>query len=391
MRREGDSDGEVVEVTYSPGLEGIVAARTELCDINGKTGKLLYRGYDIPDLAAQSTFEEVAYLLWYGRLPARDELDRFTAELAAERPVPADVIGLLRQLPRNATPMDLLRTGISALGLYDVDATDNSPEANQRKARRLTAQGATLVAAIGRLTQGLEPVAPDPRHNLATDFLRMLQDQVPDPELARAFDVCLILHADHGLNASTFAARVVASTLSDMHSAMTAAVCALKGPLHGGANEAVMNMLREIGDPARANEWVQRALAEKRRIMGFGHRVYKTEDPRATVLRRISESLGKRFNQTQWYDMSRTIELVITADKGLYPNVDFYSASVYHLMGIETTLFTPIFAVSRMSGWTAHVLEQLSGNRIMRPESEYIGEADRAYVPLDLRLPSTVG
>jgi citrate synthase len=370
---------------YSPGLEGIVAARTTMSDVNGRTGKLLYRGFDIAELAELSNFEETCFLLYTGRLPSQAELDELRATLGRERALPPAVMSLLKSLDPNAIPMDLLRTGVSALAHYDPDVEDMSTEANVRKAHRLVGQTATLVAAIGRLHRGLEPIEPDPSRTVAGDFLRMYSGEAPDPLAEKVFDVCLILHADHGLNASTFAARVIASTLSDMHSAVVGAIGALKGPLHGGANAAVMEMLEEIGEVDKADHWVRDALQNKKRVMGFGHRVYKVYDPRATVLKKFSKELGERAGEPKWFDMSEKVEKVVLDVKGLNPNVDFYSASTYHVMGLDRFIFTPIFALSRMAGWTAHILEQYEGNRLMRPESEYIGPPTATYVPLAQR------
>ncbi|MEA2646565.1 MAG: citrate synthase [Chloroflexota bacterium] len=370
---------------YSPGLEGIVAARTAMSDVNGRTGKLLYRGFDIAELAEKSNFEETCFLLYTGRLPTRAELDELRATLGEQRRLPDDVYKLLRGLDPKAEPMDLLRTGVSALAHYDADVADMSHEANIRKAHRLVAQTGTLVAAIGRLHRGLEPIDPDPSLSAAGDFLRMWSGEKPEATAEKVFDVCLILHADHGMNASTFTARVIASTLSDMHSAVVGAIGALKGPLHGGANAAVMEMLEQIGEVDKADAWVRDALENKKRVMGFGHRVYKVYDPRATVLKKFSKELGVKAGEPKWYDMSERVEKVVLEVKKLNPNVDFYSASTYHVMGLERFIFTPIFALSRMAGWTAHVLEQYDGNRLMRPESEYIGPASAEYVPLEDR------
>jgi citrate synthase len=370
---------------YSPGLEGIVAARTAMSDVNGRTGKLLYRGFDIAELAEKSNYEETCFLLYHGRLPTQAELEKLRHDLGEQRVLPPRVLDLLRGLDPKAEAMDLLRTGVSALAHFDPDVADMSPEANVRKSVRLVAQTTTLVAAIGRLHRGLEPVAPDPSCTVAGDFLRMWSGEAPDPLSEKVFDVCLILHADHGMNASTFTARVIASTLSDMHSAVVGAIGALKGPLHGGANAAVMEMLEEIGSVDRADDWVRHALNEKQRVMGFGHRVYKVYDPRATVLKKFSKDLGERAGETKWYEMSEKVEKVVLEVKGLNPNVDFYSASTYHVLGLERFIFTPIFALSRMAGWTAHVLEQYDGNRLMRPESEYIGPPSAEYIPVEQR------
>ncbi|GAC1334285.1 MAG: citrate synthase [Candidatus Dormibacteria bacterium] len=377
--------GGVTGQQYSPGLEGIVAARTSMSDVNGRTGKLLYRGFDIAELAEKSNFEETCYLLYRGVLPNRDELEQLKKDLNGQRALPPKVLSLLQQLDPHAEPMDLLRTGVSTLAHYDADVADMSPEANVRKALRLVAQTTTLVAAIGRLHRGLEPVEPDPSLGVATDFLRMWSGEMPDETASKVMDVALILHADHGMNASTFTARVIASTLSDMHSAVVGAIGALKGPLHGGANAAVMEMLEEIGEVDRADEWVRDALVNKKRVMGFGHRVYKVYDPRATVLKKFSKDLGERAGETKWYDMSEKVEKVVLEVKKLNPNVDFYSASTYHVLGLERFIFTPIFALSRMAGWTAHILEQYENNRLMRPESEYVGPANVVYTPLEER------
>jgi citrate synthase len=370
---------------YSPGLEGIVAARTAMSDVNGRTGKLLYRGFDIAELAEKSNFEETCFLLYKGVLPTRAELEELRRDLAEHRVLPPKVLDLLSGLDPKAEPMDLLRTGVSALALFDPDVADMSTEANVRKSIRLVAQTTTMVAAIGRIHRGLEVVPPDPTRTVAGDFLRMWSGDDPDPLAEKVFDVCLILHADHGLNASTFTARVIASTLSDIHSAVVGAIGALKGPLHGGANAAVMEMLEEIGDVDGADQWVRQALAQKKRVMGFGHRVYKVYDPRATVLKKFSEELGEGAGETKWYEMSEKVEKVVLEVKALNPNVDFYSASTYHLLGLERFIFTPIFALSRMAGWTAHVLEQYENNRLMRPESEYVGPPSAVYVPLEDR------
>jgi citrate synthase len=372
--------------SVNSGLEGVVAAATQTSLVDGKNGRLVYRGYDIDDLADHSTYEEVCHLVWYGRLPNRRELTELEHSLAIQRELPKEIERLIGEAPATAHPMDVLRTAVSALGMYDPDARDNSPEANLRKAIRVTAQVPTIVAYFERLRSGKEPVHPRQSGTLAENFLFMLFGQEPEPETARIFDICLILHTEHGLNASTFAARVTASTLSDMHSALTSAIGTLKGPLHGGANERVMETLLKIDDAAKARDRVNEMLARKERIMGFGHRVYKTEDPRATILRRHSEALGRRTGQSKWYDISREVEKTMREDKpDLYPNVDFYSASVYYMMGIPIDQFTPIFAISRMAGWTAQLLEQYANNRLIRPESEYIGPPSLKYVPIAQR------
>ena len=369
------------------GLEGIVAANSGICWIDGDAGILSYRGIDIHELASHSTFEETTYLLWFGRLPNEAELQDFTAQLAASRVIDPSIVALLKSFPASATPMEVLRTAVSALSMYDADEADNLHDANVRKAFRLTSQVGMIVAIYDRLRKGLELVEPDPTLTHAANFLWMLNGEKPSETATKTLDVALILHADHELNASTFAARVIAATLSDIHSAVTGAIGALKGPLHGGANEAVMRMLyaiEEAGtDPV---EYVRAMLAAKKKVSGFGHRVYKTEDPRATHLRRMSEQLSKDSGVTKWYDWSRQIELFINAEKHLNANVDFYSASTYTTLGIDVDLFTPIFAVSRISGWAAHVIEQLDDNRLIRPRAEYVGPTYPApYTSITLR------
>jgi citrate synthase len=370
------------------GLEDIVATSSAICYLDGERGVLAYCGYDIHDLAASATFEEVCYLLWHRRLPTRAELGDLQSQLAAARALPEPVIRLMRSLPPS-DGMDALRTLTSALGHYDHEANDASPQAQYRKAVRLTAQIATIVATWGRLQAGGGPIAPDPVMGHAANFLYMLTGERPNSTAIRAFDVALILHADHELNASTFAARVTAATLSDIYSAMVSAIGTLKGPLHGGANAEVMKMLLELGQSAtgeRVDEFIRGKLARKEKISGFGHRVYRTEDPRATHLRQMSRDLGKRAGNTDWFDMSQRIEALVKAEKQLNPNVDFYSASMYYTLGIPIDLYTPIFAVSRISGWTAHVLEQYANNRLIRPRADYIGpQYPQRFVPLEQR------
>ncbi len=374
--------------TLAPkGLEGVVATTSSICYIDGDRGILAYRGIDIHELANNSTFEEVCYLLWFGRLPTRSELREFSLNLVRERKLDAGIISLLHQAPKHALPMDVLRSIVSALSYWDPEEKVNTHEANQHKALRLTAQIAMIVAAYARIRQGKPLVEPDRSLSHAGNFLWMLNGEVPSETATRALDVALILHADHELNASTFAARVTAATLSDMHSSITSAIGALKGPLHGGANEAVFRILEQIeGSGADAVEYVKGMLAQKKKVPGFGHRVYHTEDPRATHLREMSRKLGASSGETKWFEISRKIEEFIKKDKKLNANVDFYSASTYHTLGIDIDLFTPIFAVSRISGWTAHVLEQLEDNRLIRPRAEYMGPPYPApYVPIDRR------
>ena len=369
----------------SAGLRGVVAASTAIGDVDGERGILIYEGINIHDLAQHSTFEEVTYLLWNGRLPTRSELEEFRRAITCCMDLPPKLVEMMRQFPRDAEPMDTLRTAVSALDFYDRSARDTSREASIRTATRMLAQLPTMVATGARLRQGLEPVRPNPELNIATNFLYMLKGEMPSEDDARIFDVCLVLHADHELNASTFTARVVAATLCDIYGAVTAAIAALSGPLHGGANTNVMKMLLEIGELDKAEDYINSALAAKQKIMGFGHAVYRTEDPRATHLRRFSKELGERMGDTKWYDMSRKVEETVMREKGLYPNVDFYSASTYYMMGIPLDLYTPIFAISRISGWTGHILEQYANNRLIRPRAEYTGPRNLPYVPVDER------
>jgi citrate synthase len=384
------------------GLEDVVATSSRICFLDGDRGVLAYCGHDIHDLARHATFEETCFLLWHARLPNRAELGDLQTQLAAARPLPEPILRLMKMLPPT-DGMDALRTLTSALGHYDPDAHDNSQQAAYRKAVRLTGQIASLVATWGRMQQGGPPhdaqsaawgpgggpVSPDPAMGHAANFLYMLFGTRPNPTAIKAMDIALILHADHELNASTFAARVAAATLTDMHSAIVAGIGTLKGPLHGGANAEVMKMLIEIGQDApadRIDSYIKGKLARKEKISGFGHRVYNTEDPRATHLRRMSKELGQKAGNTKWFEMSERIEGLVKAEKKLFPNVDFYSASTYYTMGIAIDLYTPIFAVSRISGWTAHVLEQLANNRLIRPRADYIGPSyPQTWIPLENR------
>lgn len=369
------------------GLEGVVATTSGICYIDGEKGVLAYRGIDIHELADNATFEETCYLLWYGKLPKRDELRDLRQRLSEVRRVDPAILQQLRMAPSGALPMDVLRTIVSALSFYDPEEKSNDHEANMHKAVRLTSQIALLVAAYDRIRKGKKIVEPDSSLSHAANFLLMLNGEPPSATAERALDIALILHADHELNASTFAARVTAATLSDMHSAITSAIGALKGPLHGGANEAVFHILEAI-DKAGADPvtHVKNMLAQKKKIPGFGHRVYHTEDPRATHLRKMSSDLGKASGQSQWFEMSKRIEEFVKAEKKLNANVDFYSASTYHCLGIDVDLFTPVFAVSRISGWTAHVIEQLDDNRLIRPRADYIGPPyPQHYIPIDRR------
>lgn len=368
------------------GLEGVVAATSSICFIDGDAGILAYRGIDIHDLADKSTFEETCYLLWHGKLPSRAELDDLNKKLAAERKLDPAIIALIRSFPKSAIPMEVLRTAVSALSAYDSEAEKMDHDTNVRKAIRLTSQIAMIVAAYDRIRKGRNVVEPDQALSHAGNFLWMLNGEKPSKTADKALDVALILHADHELNASTFAARVIAATLADMHSAVTGAIGALKGPLHGGANEAVMKMLFEI-DKAGADpvEFVKNRLAEKKKISGFGHRVYHTEDPRATHLRQMSRDLGRSANP-KWFDMSEKVEQYIKRDKHLNANVDFYSASTYTTLGLDMDLFTPVFALSRISGWAAHIIEQLDDNRLIRPRADYVGpKHPNRYIPIEQR------
>ncbi len=366
----------------SAGLRGVVAAQSAIGDVDGENGVLIYQGYNIHDLAEHSSFEEVIFLLWNGRLPKAEELSALTAEIRANYNAPSEVIALMKQFPKDADPMDVLRTAVSTLDFYDREGHATDREHALKVAVRLTAQIGTLAAAWDRIRNGKEVVAPDHSLGIAENFLYMLRGERPEADEAHLFDVCLILHADHELNASTFTTRVVSGTLADMYGAVTAGIAALAGPLHGGANTNVMKMLIEIGDIDKVDAWVDKALAEHRKIMGIGHAVYKTEDPRATWLRRYSQHMAEKKGVTKWFEMSRRIEQLMHEKKGMFPNVDFYSASTYYLMDIPLDLYTPIFAVSRISGWTGHILEQYGNNKLIRPRAEYIGARDLTYVSI---------
>jgi len=367
------------------GLEDVVAADSAICAVDGKNGRLIYRGYDIHDLAEHSTFEEVVYLLWFGKLPLKAELESFSKELATHRALPKEVVAAMNAMPKKALPMEVLRTIVSLLSMYDPDGLDDSKEATTRKAIRLTSQLPTIVAYWDCIREGRELKEPKTDLTLAANFLYMLRGAVQDEVSTKSLDIALILHADHELNASTFAARVAAATLTDIHSATVAAIGTLKGPLHGGANQEVIKMLLEIKEPANVTPFIQKMFAEHKKVMGFGHRVYKTEDPRAHHLRIMSEELGKRTGEPKWFIMSKAIEELVLKEKHFYANVDFYSASVYYMLGIPIDLFTPIFAISRMSGWAAHILEQLANNRLIRPRAEYTGLHEQKYVSISQR------
>ncbi len=369
------------------GLEGIIATKSSICWIDGEAGVLSYRGIDIHELARHSTFEETTYLLWFGVLPTASQLADFSKELAFSRALNWRIYEFLRNVPTDATPMEVLRTAVSLLSLYDPDEKDSSHDSNVRKSYRLTSQIAMIVAIFDRIRKGRTIIDPDRSLSHSANFLRMLNGVNPSETATRALDVALILQADHELNASTFAARVIASTLSDIHSAIVGAIGALKGPLHGGANAETMKILYAIDESgADPVEYVKQMFAEKKKISGFGHRVYLTEDPRATHLRKMSEDLSRSAGNTKWFDMSRKIELFVNQEKKLNANVDFYSASTYTALGVEIDLFTPIFAISRIAGWTAHVIEQLDDNRLIRPRADYIGPPyPQAYTPIENR------
>lgn len=372
--------------TLGAGLEGVVATTSKICFIDGDAGVLSYFGYNIHTLAEHATFEEVIYLLWHGKLPNKGELAQLKAALVAERELPNEVTAFLKNVPEGSSPMEVLRTAVSMLSLYDPLARDNSPEANAKKAVKLMARVATIVTSFDRLRKGNPVVPGDPGLGYAANFLFTLNGKKPDDVMERVFDIALILHADHELNASTFAARVTAATLSDIYSAVVSAIGALKGPLHGGANEDVIRMLLSTKSTEDAVEKVRSDLNNKVKISGFGHRVYRTVDPRAIHLKKLSEELGRRTGHTDLYEKSSRVEQTVHDLKKLNANVDFYSASTYYSLGIPVDLFTPIFAVSRMSGWTAHVLEQYSNNRLIRPRADYTGAPDgQKWTPLEQR------
>ena len=367
------------------GLEGVVAAETAITYVDGQNGKLYHHGYDIDELAGKVCYEEVVYLLWFGKLPNYSQLEDFRSELVAEMRLPAQVIELIRLSPPNANPMVVLRTALSSLGVFDPDGAKNTEPANLRKAKRILAQVATIVASLHRIRNRSAVVSADARMGFAENYLYMFHGKLPTELSRNVFDTTLVLHSDHGLAASTFAARATVSTLAGMHSAITAALASLKGPLHGGANRAVMEMLEEIKSPSMVNSYVDGMLATGKRIMGFGHRVYKTEDPRSRHLRRFSEKLSRRSGTADLFEISHHIERLVLKRKGIRPNVDFYSATVQRALGFPKEFFTCTFAVARTAGWIAHVMEQFRDNRLIRPTSSYIGGFDRKFVPIEQR------
>ena len=376
------STGTESTAAAAEGLRGVVAAQSAIGDVNGEQGILIYQGYNIHDLAEHATFEEVIFLLWNGRLPKADELAALTTDISANYEAPAEVIAMMKTFPTTADPMDVLRTAVSSLDFYDPNGHGTDREHAMKAAIKLTAQIGTISAAWDRIRSGKDVVAPDHSLSIADNFLYMLRGERADADEVHMFDVCLILHADHELNASTFTTRVVSGTLAGMYGAVTAGIAALAGPLHGGANTNVMKMLIEIGELDNVDAWVDKALEEKRKIMGIGHAVYKTEDPRATWLRKYSKHMAEKTGISKWYEMSSRVEQLMHEKKGMFPNVDFYSASTYYLMNIPLDLYTPIFAVSRISGWTGHILEQYGHNKLIRPRAEYIGARDQTYVAI---------
>jgi citrate synthase len=374
------------EASTAPmGLEGVVAGPSSITFLDGQRGRMVYRGYDAIQLAGHVTYEEVVHLLWEGDLPNRAQLAAFSQQMVENREVPAEVLDHMKRFPSTANPMDVLRSAVSIMGLYDPDSGAYGGDALRRKSVRLTARLATLAAAWDRIRRGQTPLRPDPTLGHSANFLYMVTGQKPDALSVEAMDMYLCLLADHDLNASTFSACVVVSTLSDLYSAVTAALGALKGPLHGGANEKAMEMFLEIKDPARAEAFIEKAIAEKRKIMGFGHRVYKVEDPRSVPLKAMSLKISESKNDRRWYDISQKVAEVVQKQKKIYTNVDFYSASVLYMLGFPTDLFTPVFAVSRVAGWCTHVAEQIAHNRLIRPVTEYVGPTDRVFIPLDKR------
>ncbi len=367
------------------GLEGVVAADTSISYVDGVHGRLLYQGYDIRDIAEEMGFTETVFLLWRGRLPNRAERDTFRSEIVAEMRLPSQVVEMLRLTPPNSHPMAVLRTAVSMLANFDPDVEDLSPAGNWRKAKRLVAQIPTIIADLHRIRTGMPLLSPDPNFGVSANFLYMLRGTPPNELERKAFEVLMVLHADHELNASTFTARVIASTLGDMHSALAGALGSLKGPLHGGANQRVMEMILDIPDVGTVQAYIAGMLENKKRIMGFGHRVYRTEDPRTLHLRKYSELLCEQSHQKHLYDISQRIEQTVMEAKGIYPNVDFYSATVQHALGIPPEYFTTIFAASRSAGWIAHIMEQYADNRLIRPTSHYIGEMGLPFVPINER------
>ncbi|HZM04997.1 MAG TPA: citrate synthase [Candidatus Saccharimonadales bacterium] len=368
--------------SISKGLDGVVAAQTRLSDVRGEIGQLIYAGYDINELAGKVTYEEVIHLLHWNHLPNKSELAELKCLLAADRELPKGIIDILRIPPKDTPPMDMIRTAISALGCFDAERDDSSHDGQRRKAMRLIAQIPIITAYFHRIRQGKELLPPNPQLGEAANFLYLIDGELPSQEKVNTLDLCYVLHADHGMNASTFSARVTIATLSDMYSAITSAIGTLKGPLHGGANEGVIKMLMDIGSLDKVDAYVEECLAQKKKIMGIGHRVYKTLDPRAPHLKRMAQILSSKLGEPKWIQMSDRIAQIMLEEKNLHANVDFYSATVYYSLGVPTDLFTPVFAIARTSGWTAHVLEQLADNRLIRPQSQYVGPTGLQVRPL---------
>lgn len=373
---------------FARGLEGVIAAETEMSYIDGVKGVLEFVGIPIGDLSKNSSFEESVYLLWNKKLPTQSELDAFTADLRNQYSPPAELIAMIRRMPKNAEPMHVIRTLVSLLGVFDPDPNANDIDSARRKAINILGQAPALVAGFDRYRKGKDIIAPDTSLSFAENFLYMLNGEKATPTMARAFDICMILHADHGLNNSTFTARVIISTLSDVYSALTGAIGSLRGPLHGGANEGVMHMLNEIPSVEAVEAYIMGKLERKEKIMGFGHRVYKAKDPRATDLQSLAQQLAKDTGNEALFEKSQRIEQIMereVAAKGIYPNVDFYSATTYFCIGLQLDLFTPMFALSRLGGWSGHILEQLSDNRLFRPKAQYVGPHNAPYIPMDQR------
>ncbi|MCB4757236.1 MAG: citrate synthase [Elusimicrobia bacterium] len=370
---------------YKPGLEGVIAGVSEICDVDPEQDALIYRGYPAHELAEHSNFPEVAYLLLHGTLPTKIELEEFRHDLIRDRDVPPTILSIMKQIPKNANPMTRLRMATSILHMYDPDRGIITESANHAKAKRLIAKTATLVAAGYRLAKGEEPIPPNPDMDHAENFLYMLTGKEPEADIARLFDQSLVLYAEHGYNASTFATLITASTLSDMYSCIASAIGTLKGPLHGGANEKAIEMLLEIGEEKKVEPWLKAALARKEKIMGFGHRVYRKQDSRAPLMKKLAETVANKLGDTKLFDLSIKLEDLMKKEKGLFPNVDYHCAVFYYLIGLSTPLFTPIFAMARMAGWTAHIIEQQQNNRLIRPHCLYTGPRGLSYIPIEMR------
>jgi citrate synthase len=370
---------------YKPGLEGIIAGTSTISEVSPDLDALIYRGYKAHELADQATFDEVSYLLLYGKLPNRNDLKAYQEELLKERSLPSHILTLLKQLPASPHPMVSLQLGIELIHMIDPDATNNTEAANFSKAKRLIAKTPTLIAALYRISQGKDPIAPNPSLDHASNFIYMVTGKEPEVEIGRVFGSTMVLYAEHGYNASTFSAIVTASTLSDIHSSIISAIGTLKGPLHGGANEAAIKMMLKIAEPENVEPWLKDALAKKEKVMGFGHRVYKKQDSRAPYMKILAEKMAAKVGDTKLFPLSIKLEEAVKREKNLFPNVDYHAAVAYYFMGLPIEIYTPIFAMARMPGWTAHVIEQLSSNRLIRPDCFYTGPKDLTYIPLDQR------